>query len=202
MDRKLIASVMSFIFFMSLLTSCANLPEEHKGAATGAGIGAASGAVAGALLGKDTKSAVIGALAGALIGGAVGHYGYDQKKNREETQQTYNYQSKYGTVLTLEEASSSPLTVYPGDTVELEMTYAILNPSPDVQTNLTETRIITHNGEIVGKPEVRVTRTDGTYTSTVPLRLPAEAAKGTYVVTSIVQTDNAKDTKEFTFKVI
>jgi hypothetical protein len=94
------------------------------------------------------------------------------------------------------------LTVYPGDTVELEMTYAILNPSPDVQTNLTETRIITHKGEIVGKPEVRVTRTDGTYTSTVPLRLPAEAAKGTYVVTSIVQTDNAKDTKEFTFKVI
>jgi hypothetical protein len=57
MDRKLIANVMSFIFFMSLLTSCANLPEEHKGAATGAGIGAASGAVAGALLGKKTQKA-------------------------------------------------------------------------------------------------------------------------------------------------
>lgn len=202
MDRKLIASAMSFIFFMSLVTSCANLPEEHKGAATGAGIGAASGAVAGALLGKDTKSTVIGALAGALIGGAIGHYGYDQKKSREETQQAYNYKPTYGTVLTLEEVSSSPSTVYPGSTVELKMTYAILNPSPDVQTNLTETRIITHKGEIVGKPEVQVTRTDGTYTSTVPLRLPAGAAKGTYVVTSIVQSDTAKDSRDFTFTVI
>jgi hypothetical protein len=202
MGRKLITSGILAIFFMSLFTSCATIPEEHQGAATGAGIGAATGAIAGALLGKGTKGVVIGALAGALVGGAIGHYTYDQKKSREETQQTYNYKSSYGTVLTLEEVSSAPPTVYPGETVELKMTYAILNPSPDVQTSITETRVITHNGNLVGNPEVQVTRSDGTYTSSIPLHLSAGAEKGTYVVRSQIQSENAKDSKEFTFTVI
>ena len=202
MRRNFVITGVLILFFTSLLSSCATIPEEHKGAATGAGIGAATGAVAGALLGKDTKSAVIGALAGALVGGAIGHYAYDQKKSREATQETYNYKPAYGTVLTLEEVSSVPKSVHPGETVELKMTYAILNPSPDMQTSLTEIRTITHNGTEVGRPEVRVTRADGTYTSSVPLHLPANAEKGTYVVTSQIQSDNAKDSREFTFTVI
>jgi uncharacterized protein YcfJ len=202
MGRKFIINGVLILFFMSLLSSCATIPEEHKGATTGAGIGAATGAVAGAILGKDTQSAVLGALAGALVGGAIGHYAYDQKKSREETQQTYNYKSDYGTVLTLEEVSSVPKSVYPGQTVELKMTYAILNPSPDVQTSITETRMITHNGNMVGNPEVRVTRADGTYASSIPLHLPADAARGTYVVKSEIRSDNAKDSREFTFTVI
>jgi uncharacterized protein YcfJ len=202
MGRNFIINGVLILFFMSLLSSCATIPEEHKGAATGAGIGAATGAIAGAILGKDTQSAVLGALAGALVGGAIGHYAYDQKKSREETQQTYNYKSDYGTVLTLEEVSSVPKSVYPGQTVELKMTYAILNPSPDVQTSITETRMITHNGNMVGNPEVRVTHADGTYTSSIPLHLPTDAAKGTYVVKSEIRSDNAKDSREFTFTVI
>ncbi len=202
MGRRFIINGVLILFFMSLLSNCATIPEEHKGAATGAGIGAATGAVAGAILGKDTQSAVLGALAGALVGGAIGHYGYDQKKSREETQQTYNYKPAYGTVLTLEEVSSVPATVYPGQTVELKMTYAILNPSANVQTSITETRMITHNGNLVGNPEVRVTRADGTYTSSIPLHLPADAARGTYVVKSEIKSDNAKDSREFTFTVI
>ena len=136
------------------------------------------------------------------MGGAIGHYAYDQKKSREETQQTYNYKPAYGAVLTLEEVSSVPVSVYPGQTVELKMTYAILNPSPDVQTSITESRVITHNGSIVGQPEVKVTRADGTYTSSVPLHLPANAERGIYVVKSEIQSDSAKDSREFSFSVI
>ncbi|MFH1215973.1 MAG: glycine zipper domain-containing protein [Pseudomonadota bacterium] len=202
MRSNFLVSGVLVIFFMSMLSSCATIPEEHKGAATGVGVGAATGAVAGALLGKDTKSAVLGALAGALVGGAIGHYGYDQKKSRDETQQTYNYKSAYGTVLTLEDVSSVPKRISPGQTVELNMTYAILNPSPDVQTNITETRTIMHNGIQVGRPEVKVTRPDGTWTSSIPLHLPANAEKGTYVVISEIQSDNVKDSREFTFTVI
>jgi hypothetical protein len=202
MGRKWIINSVLVLLFMSLLTSCATIPEEHKGAATGAGIGAATGAVAGAIIGDSTKSAVLGALAGALVGGAIGHYAYDQKRSREETLQTYNYKPNYGTVLTLEDVSSIPTAVYPGETVELKMTYAILNPSPDVRTTIKETRVITHNGNLVGNPEVQVTRTDGTYTSTIPLHLPADAEKGTYVVRSEIQGANAKDSREFTFTVI
>lgn len=201
MNRKMIASMVLMTFMLFLLSSCASIPEEHRGAATGAGIGAATGAVAGALLGDDTKSTMLGAMIGALAGGVIGHYAYDQNKSRQETQQTYNYKPAYGTVLTIEEASASPATVHPGETVELKMSYAILNPSAGMQTNLTETRSITHHGELVGNPETRVTRSDGTYTSTIPLHLPANADKGTYAVTSTVQTENAKDTKEFTFEV-
>lgn len=202
MGRNFIVSGVLLIFFVSLLPGCASIPDEHKGAATGAGVGAAAGAAAGAIFGKDTRSTVIGALAGALLGGAIGHYAYDQKKSREETQKTYNYKPAYGTVLTLEEVSSVPVSVYPGQTVELKMTYAILNPSPDVQTSITESRVITHNGTIVGKPEVKVSHSDGTYTSSVPLYLPANAERGVYVVKSEIQSDNAKDSREFSFSVI
>jgi len=54
---------------------------------------------------------------------------------------------------------------------------------------------------MVGKPEVRVEHSDGTYTSTVPLRLPSSAAKGTYRVKTVVESQVAKDTRETTFTV-
>ena len=81
------------------------------------------------------------------------------------------------------------------------MTYAVLHPVPETKTTITEIREITLNDELVGQPEVRVDRSDGTYISTVPLRLPSSAKKGTYVVRTIVQSANAKDTKEIRFSV-
>jgi hypothetical protein len=58
------------------------------------------------------------------------------------------------------------------------------------------------SGNMVSNPEGRVTRADGTYTSSIPLHLPADTARGTYVVKSEIQRDNAKDSREFTFAVI
>lgn len=164
-------------------------------------MGAAAGTAAGAVIGKDTKGAVIGGLVGALLGGAIGHYAYDKQKTREETAKTYNYEASKGSFLTIEDASSSPETIHPGDVVELKMTYAVLNPSPDTKTRITEIREITHNGKLVGKPEVSVEHVDGTYASTVPLRLSANAEKGVYRVTSTVQSEKAKDTREISFTV-
>ncbi|UCF84259.1 MAG: glycine zipper 2TM domain-containing protein [Desulfobacteraceae bacterium] len=201
MKQKLISSVV-IITFITLLSGCQSIPQEHKGAATGAGVGAATGAVTGAVIGKSTKGAVIGALLGALVGGAIGHYAYDKKRTREETLQTYNYKGSQGSLLTIEEASSSPQTARPGDVVEMKMTYAVLNPSAEAKTSITEIREITHNGELVGKPEVRVERGDGTYTSTVPIRLPSDAKKGTYKVRTTVQSETAKDSKEISFTVL
>jgi hypothetical protein len=40
------------------------------------------------------------------VGGPIGYYADDQKKNRQETQQTYNYKPDYGTVITPEDVSS------------------------------------------------------------------------------------------------
>jgi len=201
MKQRLISSVV-IITFITLLSGCQSIPQEHKGAATGAGVGAATGAVAGAVIGKSTKGAVIGALLGALVGGAIGHYAYDKKRTREETARTYNYKESHGKILTIEEASSSPQTAHPGDVVEMKMTYAVLNPSAEAKTSITEIREVTYSGELVGKPEIRVERGDGTYTSTVPIRLPSDAKKGVYKVRTIVQSENTKDTKEISFTVL
>ena len=76
-----------------------------------------------------------------------------------------------------------------------------MTPSPGTKTKIMEIREITYKGEMVGRPEVRVEHTDGTYTSTVPLRLPSSAAKGTYRVKTMVESQVAKDTRETTFTV-
>jgi hypothetical protein len=194
--RKVIAVLMALAFIVTI--SCASIPEEHKGAATGAGVGAAGGAVAGAALG-GTRGAVLGGLAGGLLGGAVGHYGYDQRRNKQETASAYNYDPAKGTVVRIENATASPQTVNPGGTVNLGTTYAVL--SPQGQQNVTETREIRFGNDVVGKPQVTVQRADGTYTSNVPLTLPATAQKGTYTVTTTVQAGNSSDTRQMTFNV-
>jgi len=189
----LIVSVTSFF-------GCSTL-SEHKGATVGAGAGAAAGAIAGGLSGHGTTGVVIGALIGGLVGGAIGHYAYDKTREREQTAKVYNYNPAQGPVLTIENAVASPQTVKPGDLVDLRLTYAVLNPSKGAETKITEAREITHNGQLFGKPEITVSRTDGTYNSNVPLRLPANAAKGEYKVQTTIQSANAKDTREMRFTV-
>ncbi len=196
-----IVTILSFIFG---ILGCATVPEEHKGAATGAAVGGATGAIAGGILahrGAKTETAILGGLAGALVGGLIGHYAYDAKKSREETAQKYNYQSSMGTMIRIEDVSLTPSTVKPGGKVDLQVTYAVLGASPDSEINITEVREIKQAGELVGKPEVNIIRGGGTYSSTVPLFLPANAKKGTYSVITTVQSQTAKDSREMFFTV-
>lgn len=202
MKVKLI-SIITIISFAFGIFGCASIPEEHKGAATGAAIGGAAGTVAGAVIGREgakTETAILGGLAGALIGGLIGHYAYDAKKSKDETEKKYNYQSSMGTVLRVEEVSAMPSKVKPGEKVELKATYALMQPE-DKDINITEIREIRMGDELVGKPEVNVVRRAGTYSSTVPLFLPANAKLGTYTVITTVQTQTAKDSKETSFTV-
>jgi hypothetical protein len=198
---KGIISLVVCLALISFSAGCSGVMEEHRGAAVGAGAGGAVGGIAGAVIGHGTGAVVAGALIGALLGGVVGHFAYDQQRTREQTAQTYKYQSSQGAVLTIENTYVSPPTVRPGDVVDLKMTYAVLNPSPNARTRITEIREISYRGELVGRPEINVEQIDGTYTTTVPLRLPSNAAPGTYRVKSMVESANAKDTRETTFTV-
>ena len=171
--------------------------EENKGATIGAGLGA----ITGVLLEGDTEGMIVGGLIGALVGGAIGHYAYDQNRTREKTVRTYNYQPSQESMMMIENASVSPEVARPGDTMEIKITYAVLNPSPEMATSLKEIREITHNGKLVGKPEVAVSRTSGTYTSSIPIRLPENSARCIYNVSAIVQSQNAKDERQLTFSV-
>ena len=197
MKPKAIIAIFMVSLFTASLLGCGTVPEEHKGAAVGAG----AGALAGVLLGGDTTGRIVGGLIGALVGGAIGHYAYDKRRNRDETAQAYNYQPSQGTQVVIENAQASPQSVRGGEDVNLQTTYAVLTPSEATQVNVTEIRRITHNGELVGNPEVTVVRTGGTYTSSVPLRMPQGADKGTYVVRTTIETASARDTRETRFTV-
>lgn len=199
MRHKIISIVTILSFMVVGLFGCASISEEHKGAATGAAVGGAAGVLAGAALG-DTKGAIIGGLAGALVGGLIGHYAYDQKKTKAETDQKYGYQSSMGTMVRIEDVSVMPTSVKPGDKVDLKVTYAVLD-SADRDINITEIREMRMGGELVGKPEVNVTRRGGTYTSSVPVFLPSDAKTGTYSVVATIQSQSAKDSKETFFTV-
>ena len=196
-----IISIVLCLTLISLPLGCANVMEENKGAAVGAGAGGAVGGVMGALIGHGTGAVVVGTLAGALLGGAIGHFGYDQERNREQTAKNYNYKESQGTVLRIEDLKATPVSVSPGETVDIKMTYAVLHDSPNTKVTVTEAREITYKGELVGRPEVKVAHTDGTYTTTVPLQLPSSAQKGTYKVKAMVESQYAKDAKEITFTV-
>jgi uncharacterized protein YqgC (DUF456 family) len=203
MYRRTVSLIIILTFLVGSF-GCASIPEEHKGAATGAGVGAATGALAGALLGSKgskTEMAVIGGLLGALAGGAIGHYAYDQKRTKEETAQKYDYKSSEGTLLRIEDVSVVPSVAKPGDKVEMKMTYAVLGAGSGKTIEISESREIRYQGELYGKPEVSVSRNDGTYTSNIPLILPSDAKKGKYIVTMTVKGSSVSDSKEASFQV-
>ncbi len=203
MYRKII-SITVVLTFLAGVFGCASLTEENKGAATGAGIGAVTGAVAGTLLGAKgakTEMAILGGLAGALAGGAIGHYAYDQKRTKDETARKYNYSSSQGNLIRIEDFSVVPATAMPGDTIELKMTYALLGVGAGKEVNISEIREIRYEGEIFGKPQVNVSRADGTYVSTIPVTLPNDAKKGKYNVITTVQSPYASDSKEASFQI-
>jgi surface antigen len=199
-----IVSIIVILTFFTVISGCASIPEQHKGAATGAGIGAATGAVAGALLGSSgakTEMAVLGGLAGALAGGLIGHYVYDQKNNKEETEQKYKYNPSKGQMVKIEDADVVPVMAKPGETIDIKMTYAVLGAGTGGELEIKETREIRHNGKNYGNAQVKLFRTDGTYSSSIPITLPNDAKSGKYNVLLTVKAPKAKDTKEVTFTV-
>ncbi|MEW6116646.1 MAG: hypothetical protein AB1553_07085 [Nitrospirota bacterium] len=203
MYRKITASLITVSFIVALF-GCASVPEEHKGAATGAGIGAATGAIAGALLGSKgakTEMAVLGGVLGALAGGAIGHYAVDKQRTAQQTAQAYNYQPSRGTMVRIENSAVTPTTVRRGEQVDIKMTYAILGAGTSQGMEVTETREIRHKGELFGRPEMKVVREDGTYTSSMPITIPPSASDGTYTVVTTVRAGNMSDSRETSFVV-
>lgn len=204
MKRTITTLLTLATFTLSGLTGCVTIPEEHQGAAKGAGIGAATGALAGAILapeGAGLKGAVLGGLAGALVGGLIGNYTVDKKMSAEQTANKYNFQPSSGTMVRIENVTTTPASVRPGDKVDIQTTYALLAPSNDSQMDVTEAVEIRHEGDLVGNPQATVAHTGGTYTATIPIFLPPDAKKGTYRVTSTISTPTAKDVRESSFTV-
>ena len=191
--------------FASILTGCAAQNggmREHKGAAVGAGTGAVGGAVVGGLLGGK-RGAVAGGLLGALAGGLLGNYYDEREKTLAETRRAHTeYDAAKGTRLKIERVQTNPSTAAPGDTVEIQLTYAVLTPREDMMVPVRESRAILFEGSKVGEASVDIEREGGTWRSVVPITLPGNARPGNYrVVASVESRGGGKDVEEITFRV-
>jgi len=205
-SKRFISLTLAIAFFISILVACASTVEKHPGAVSGGAIGAITGAILGGVIGHQVGSkeagAIIGAIIGGLAGATVGHYSYDVKRDRTQTAQQHSYTPSSGNVVKIEEVGAIPSSVRPGEKVDLKATYALLHPDPDAKIGIIEIREIKHNGALVGRPEVKVVRAGGTYTSSVPIFLPKNAAPGRYTVITTIDSSLAKDTKQTDFMVI
>jgi len=203
--RKIVSLAAIAALFLSVLSGCAAQNggmREHQGAAIGAGTGAVGGAVVGGLLG-GRRGAVAGGLLGALAGGLVGNYHDQQEKNLAETRRAHTeYDAAKGTRLKIERVRTTPTSAAPGDTVEIQLTYAVLTPREDVMVPVREVREILFNGVKVGEASVDIEREGGTWRSVVPITLPGNARPGIYrVVASVESRAGGKDIEEITFRV-
>jgi len=203
--RKIVSLAAVTALFLSILSGCATQNEgvrEHQGAVIGAGTGAVGGAVVGGLLG-GRRGAVAGGLLGALAGGLVGNYHDQREKSLADTRRAYaDYTPAKGTRLKIERVRTTPTSAAPGDTVEIELTYAVLTPREDVMVPVRESREILFEGSKVGEASVDIEREGGTWRSVVPITLPGNARPGNYrVVTSVESRGGGKDIVEITFRV-
>jgi len=166
---------------MMLTVPACQYAREHPSTARGAGIGALGGAVIGGLT-KGSKGALYGAVIGGLAGGAVGAYLDHKDRSARETSRVYDYRPEQGMRLEIEAAKAAPTTLAAGEEVNLSVTYALMAPDETQQASVTETRTIVRGGEVIEELPTTVVRTPGTYTSTLPVTLPEDAAPGTYEV--------------------
>jgi hypothetical protein len=185
---------------VAVLAAGCEYARTHKKTTTGAGVGAVAGAIGGALV-DGSEGALVGAFIGALAGGAIGAYMDHKDKSAQETYQDYDYDPAGGTQLEVESVIADPDTVAAGGTVDLKVTYAVLTPQADDVVRVTETRQVTLRGQKVMEVAHDVLRPAGTYSSTQPLELPADAEAGMYIVLITVQGGGQASSLTATFTV-
>ncbi len=202
--RRLFCLGVALAFLSGVLLGCAGVDQtarDNPKTTIGAGAGVLGGAVVGGIIGGK-RGALIGGLLGGLAGGAVGHYLDQQEKDRLQTSRDYRYSPAQGAQIRIETVRTNPTALSPGETVNINLTYAVLTPTADTQVLVRETREIFLNGNSVGETSIEVSREGGTWKSTVPITLPANAAPGKYrVIASIDSQAAGTDRRETSFQV-
>ena len=184
-SRALALALVAVVSASVTLGGCETVRENPK-TSIGAGAGAAAGGVAGGLIGRNTTGVVVGGLLGGLAGGALGYYLERQERNRAQAASEVAYDPVQGTVVRVEQVLANPDTVRAGQTVNIVATYTVLTPQADQTVAVRETREIRHNGSLVANPTTEFSRANGTFTSALPITLPANAGRGAYEVTTTV----------------
>jgi uncharacterized protein YcfJ len=199
----MIAGLILLAGSVGLMTGCETLEraiKDNPKTAAGAGVGGAGGALIGGLASGGT-GAVIGGLAGVLAGGVIGNLLDRQERPRAATVETVAYTEEKGNVVRIEEVSLNPRSIRPGETVNVNVQYAIITQSGTEPVRVREIRHIYYQGDLVGNLVAEVERSDGTYWSTLPIKLPPTATPGRYDVVVGVQMKSALDRWETRFTI-
>ena len=182
------------------LSGCETMQENPK-TAMGAGAGAAAGALLGGLIGRNTTGVVVGGLLGGLAGGAIGQYLDRQDRTRAQAAAATGYDPAQGDLVRVEQVQVTPNPVSAGGTVNLLVTYSVLVPQSDRTVAVRETREVRHDGALVANPTTEFQRQGGTFTSAMPVTLPATARRGLYEVTTTVALGDRVSRGVTTFQV-
>ena len=198
--RALTIALVAVLGASVALGGCETVRENPK-TSIGAGAGAAAGGVAGGLIGRDTTGVVVGGLLGGLAGGAIGYYLERKDRNQAQAASEVGYTPAQGTVVRVDQVQANPATVRAGQTVSIVATYTLLTPQSNQAVAVRETREIRHDGALVANPTTEFSREGGTFTSALPITLPASAGRGAYEVTTTVAVGDRVSRGSTTFRV-
>jgi hypothetical protein len=194
-----IAKVVLLVGGMALLNGCETIEravKDNPKTAVGAGGATAEGPA------EAPQGAVIGGFTGVLTGGVIGNVLDRQERTRAATAETIAYSGEKGDLVRIEAVSLNPQSIRPGETVDLNVQYAILTSGGTEPVRVREIRHIYYQGDLVGNPVVQVERPNGTYWSTLPIKLPPSATPGRYEVVVGVEMNGTLDRWESRFTVL
>src|SRR5574337_72232 len=143
--RKGIALLLCVFLVAGGTVGCATIEEQvkaHPETALGAGIGTAAGMLTGGLIFGNAAGTLVGGLLGGLTGGVIGNVVEARAQDRAATSQQYRYNPTQGTVLRIEAVEVHPTQIHPGDTINLNMRFALLIPNAQQTVLVSERRQI------------------------------------------------------------
>ncbi len=202
--RQGIALLLCLLLIAGGTLGCVAIEEQvkaHPQTAIGAGVGAAVGLLTGGLIFRNATGTLLGGLVGALAGGVIGNVLEARAQDRAATAQKYEYNPAQGTVVRIDGAEVHPIQIRPGETVNLNMRFAVLTPNPQETILVSERRQIFLENAVVGDSTLQAQRQGGTWTSSQPITLPTNAKSGSYRVVMSVKAQGTEASQQTAFTV-
>ncbi|MGH7411389.1 MAG: glycine zipper domain-containing protein [Candidatus Methylomirabilis sp.] len=203
--RQGIALPLCLILIVGGTAGCVAIEEQakaHPQTAIGAGVGAAVGLLTGGLIFRSATGTLLGGLVGALAGGVIGNVLEARSQDRAATAQQYGYTSAQGTIVRIDGAEVHPVQIRAGETVNLNMRFAVLTPNPQDTILISERRQVFLENAVVGDSTLQAQRQGGTWTSSQPIALPANAKSGSYRVVMSVKAQGTEASQQTSFTVV
>ena len=202
--RQGIALLLCVLLIVGGTLGCATIEEQvkaHPQTAIGAGVGTAVGLLTGGLIFHSATGTLLGGLIGGLAGGVIGNVMEARSQDRASTAQQYNYSPAKGTMVRIEGVEAHPGQIRAGETINLNVRFAVLSPNPQQMVLVSERLQIFFNSSVVGDSTLQAQRQAGTWTSSQPVTLPANAQSGSYRVVMSVKAEGTEATQQTNFTI-